>query len=268
MNRYFSPGGEFSLIESLFDSSHFSKDGQGLGDDAFLMRMGGETWAISTDSSVEGIHYRADWGGMGIALEKALEKALLSNLSDINAMGGRTAFALFNLGALKSWDAMKIQGLRDILQKLESRHGFRLVGGDTVTKESESFFIFTVLGRIQGNPLLRSNARPGQRIYVSGRLGDSAAGLALFKQGLHSAENEAWSRFFHAHLTPAPPLNLGPCLSKLAGPVAAIDISDGLSSELWHLSRQSGCRLLIEWSKLDYDGDLVHLPGGEAWQMD
>ena len=161
---------------------------------------------------------------------------------------------------------MQIHRLRDTLQKLESRHGFRLVGGDTVTKESESFFIFTVLGRIQGNPLLRSNARPGQRIYASGRLGDSAAGLALFKQGLHSAENEAWSRFFHAHLTPAPPLNLGPCLSKLAGPVAAIDISDGLSSELWHLSRQSGCRMLIEWSKLDYDGDLVHLPGGEAWQ--
>lgn len=262
MNRFFSPGREFSLIESLFDASHFSQDGQGLGDDAFLMRAGGETWAVSTDSSVEGIHYRTDWS----SLEMALEKALLSNLSDINAMGGRTAFILFNLGAIKAWDETQIVRLRETLRKLELSHGFRIVGGDTVTKESESFFTFTVLGRILGKPLLRSNARPGQRIYVSNRLGDSAAGLALLQQGLNARANPAWGGYFQAHLLPVPPLSLGPCLSELAGPVAAIDISDGLSSELWHLSRQSGCSMQVEWSKLNYDPGLVQLPGGDAWK--
>ncbi len=262
MNRFFSPGREFSLIESLFDVSHFRQDGQGLGDDAFLMHAGGETWAVSTDSSVEGIHYRTDWS----SLEMALEKALLSNLSDINAMGGRTAFVLFNLGAIKSWDEAQIKRLGECLRKLEISHGFRIVGGDTVTKESGSFFTFTVLGRILGKPLLRSHAYPGQRIYVSGKLGDSAAGLALLQQGLNVQANPAWGQYFQAHLLPVPPLNLGPCLSELPGPVAAIDVSDGLSSELWHISRQSGCSMQIEWSKLNYDSGLVQLPGGDAWQ--
>ena len=105
MNRYFASGREFSLIESLFDASHFSRDGQGLGDDGYLLRAGGETWAISTDSSVEGIHYRLDWTNP----QSALEKALLSNLSDIYAMGGRTALAFLNLGALQSWVFVRVR---------------------------------------------------------------------------------------------------------------------------------------------------------------
>ena len=262
MNHYFSPGREFSLIETLFDSEHFSKDGQGLGDDGFLLRAGGETWAISTDSSVEGIHYRLDWGN----LDLALEKALLSNLSDINAMGGRTAFVLFNLGAIKSWSAEQISGIGATLRKLEATYGFKVVGGDTVTKDSESFFTFTVLGRILGKPLLRSQARPGHRIYISGPLGGSAAGLTLFRQGLRPNQEKSWNSSFQAHLQPSPPLDLGPMLSEFPGPVSAIDISDGLSSELWHLSVQSGCRLVVEWGKLAYDHGLEQLPGGDMWK--
>lgn len=260
MNRHFAPGREFSLIESLFDPAHFTKDARGLGDDAFLFEAGGETWAVSTDSSVEGIHYRLDWGG----LEAALEKAVLSNLSDINAMGGRTAFVFFNLGALKSWDEKRIRDLGAVLARMEAEHGFRVVGGDTVTKESESFFTFTVMGQIQGKPLLRSLARPGQRIYVSGPLGASAAGLALFSRGL--GEEERWESYLRAFLRPTPPLSLGPLLALHRERVAAIDISDGLSSELGHLSKQSGCRLVAEWSKLGYDKGLIDLPGGEGWK--
>ena len=179
MNRFFSDGGEFSLIESLFDASHFSRDGQGLGDDGYLMRMGGETWAVTTDSSVEGIHYRLDWASP----EEALEKALLSNLSDINAMGGRASLVFFNLGALKSWNGEAIRAWPTVLERMETRHGFRIAGGDTVRKDRESFFTFTVMGRVEGRPLLRANALPGHRIYVSGLLGRSAAGLSLFNRG-------------------------------------------------------------------------------------
>lgn len=262
MNRHFAPGREFSLIESLYDASHFARNGEGLGDDGYVLRLGGETWAVSSDASVEGVHYRLDW----TSPEAALEKAMLSNLSDINAMGGKTSLAFLNLGALEAWDREQIERLGRTLADLEKRHGFRVAGGDTVRKDRESFFSITVMGRIEGKPLLRSQARPGHRIYVSGPLGASAAGLRLLTDGYRPVSSPAWSPFFDAHLHPSPPLDLGPMLAACSHAAAAIDISDGLSSELWHLSRQSGCRLVIEWSKLGYDDALAGLPGGEAWK--
>lgn len=281
-NRHFAAGREFALIESLFDESHFSASAEGLGDDACLFRPGGpdgETWAVSTDASVEGIHYRLDWTDPATALEKAL----LSNLSDINAMGGRTTLAFFALGALDTWDDARIASLRETLAALEREAGFRVAGGDTVRKRGESFYSFTVLGPVRGRPLLRSNARPGHGIYVSGSLGGSAAGLHLFQGGLRPGGRdvpEALEPLFRAHLRPTPPLGLGPFLASLPGPVSAIDLSDGLSSELGHLARQSRCRMVVEWDKLPYGRELAAvdasrphlvrewvLHGGEEYQL-
>jgi thiamine-monophosphate kinase len=262
MNRFFAEGGEFSFVEALFDAGHFARDGRGLGDDAYLMQAGGETWAVSTDASVEGLHFRLDW----TTPEAALEKALLSNLSDINAMGGRASLAFLALGALKSWDRDMAVRLGRTLARLEARHGFKVAGGDTVRKEKECFFSFTVMGKVEGRPLLRSNVRPGHRLYVSGPLGASASGLALLQAGRRRGEDPAWDPFFAAHDRPEPPLGLGPALAALPGPVAAIDVSDGLSSELWHLSRQSGCRLTVEWGKLPYDKGLESLPVSGPWR--
>jgi thiamine-monophosphate kinase len=283
-NRHFAAGREFSLIESLFDESHFSRTGEGLGDDAYLLKAGGETWAVSTDASVEGIHYRLDWSSPA----GALEKALLSNLSDINAMGGRTALAFLALGVPAAWGDAEIASLRETMRALESRFGFRVGGGDTVRTPAgspspmASFFSITVLGPVRGRPLLRSQARPGHGIYVSGSLGSSAAGLALLERGLRpdppsapsaaamgsggaggtGGVGDAVQAAIAAHLRPSPPLGLGPFLASLPGPVAAIDLSDGLSSELWHLSRQSGCRMAVEWSKLPYERELIAAGGG------
>jgi thiamine-monophosphate kinase len=263
-NRHFAPGREFSFIEALFDESHFSSAGDGLGDDAYLHSVGGETWAVSTDASVEGVHYRLDWTDPAAALEKAL----LSNLSDVNAMGGRAALAFFTLGARADWTRTDIERLGGALRALESRHGFRVAGGDTVRMPAGSggsLFSFTVMGPVRGRPLLRSNARPGHGIYVSGALGGSAAGLSLFRSGLRPGGGRAdLEDCFRAHLRPDPPLDLGPLLASLPGPVSAIDVSDGLSSELWHLSRQSGCRMRVEWGKLPYGGGLASAPGGSA----
>lgn len=262
-NRFFAPGREFSLIESLFDPAHFSRDGKGLGDDAYLLSAGGETWAVSLDCSVENLHYRCDWAPP----EAALEKAVLSNLSDINAVGGRASLLFLGLGALKAWDEDQIRKLGDVLKSLEARHGFRVAGGDTVAKDAESFFAVTVMGRVTGKPLLRSAAKSGDAIYVSGNLGASAAGLALLSKGLRAGSRADWDECIAAHLQPSPPLALGPLLAGLPGAGAAIDISDGLSSELWHLSRQSGCRLRVEWGKLPY-ADAVASAGREGFPED
>jgi thiamine-monophosphate kinase len=141
-----------------------------------------------------------------------------------------------------------------------------VAGGDTVRKESECLFAFTVMGKVAGRPLLRSNVRPGHRLYLSGPLGRSAAGLALHRMGIRPGRDPAYDRFLAAHDRPDPPVELGPALASLPGPVAAIDLSDGLSSELAHLSRLSGCRLTVEWGKLPYDEALERLPGGESWR--
>lgn len=267
-NRHFAPGGEFALIEALFAEDRFSADGKGLGDDACLFEAGGETWAVTTDASVEGIHYRLDWAPP----EAALAKCLLSNLSDINAMGGRPALAFLALGALAAWGEGEVARLGAAIRGLETRYGFRVAGGDTVRKAAESFFSFTLLGRVAGRPLLRSNARPGHGVYVSGTLGGSAAGLHLLERGARPGDGGGHEALLDAHLKPEPPMGLGPYLASLPGPVAAIDLSDGLSSELWHLSRQSGCRLTLDMGKLPYRDGLDAAAGGqsglrEAWAL-
>lgn len=253
-NRHFAPGGEFSLIESLFagDDSHFPPDATGIGDDACLVRAGNETLALTTDASVEGVHYRLDWTSPA----EALEKCLLSNLSDLNAMGARATHALLTLGIPAAWGEAESAALGKSLKRLEEAHGFRVTGGDTVRQPSGSFFSFTLLGPLRGRPLLRGNARPGHGIYVSGLLGGSAAGLRLLESGRTAASSPDLEGLLRRHLRPAPPLELGPFLSALPGPVAAIDLSDGLSSELWHLSRQSGCRMVVQWGKLPYGREL------------
>lgn len=256
-NRHFAPGREFSLIESLFgaggdDADRFPPDATGIGDDACLVRAGGETLAVTTDASVEGVHYRLDWA----APSEALEKCLLSNLSDLNAMGARASHALLTLGIPAAWGEAEFGLLGKALRRLEAAQGFRVTGGDTVRQPAGSFFSFTLLGPLRGRPLLRGNARPGHGIYVSGTLGGSAAGLALLESGRKRGSAPGLEGLLRRHLRPDPPLDLGPFLSALPGPVAAIDLSDGLSSELWHLSRQSGCRLAVEWGKLPYEREL------------
>ncbi len=265
MNRFFASGGEFAGIERMFATSRFVSDGRGLGDDAFLWQpAAGETWVASTDSSVEGVHFRLDWA----TRTEALHKALLANLSDINAMGGRTRHALFALGTSPAFSEADFTTIGQALREWESRYAFQVMGGDTTRSRGAEFFTFTVLGVVAGGAaLLRSAARPGHKVYVSGTLGGSAAGLDLLRApapGTSGARGAAFDALRRAHLSPAPPLELGPALADLqhrrrardpAYGIAAIDLSDGLSSELWHLARQSGCALTI-----DYDALPVH-PG-------
>jgi thiamine-monophosphate kinase len=208
-----------------------------------------------------------------------LRKSLLANLSDINAMGGRSRHAFFNLGARQEWGSEVFEALGVTLREMESRFDFRVSGGDTLRLSGPGFFTWTVLGEVRGRPLLRSACAPGHRIYVSGFLGGSAAGLSLLNSGSDAGSLAEPDRtLIEAHLDPAPPLGLGPVLAALDKPVGAIDISDGLSSELWHLERQSGCAFRVEWSKLPMHPALgawgepdaakrFALDGGEEYQL-
>lgn len=266
---YFADKPEFSLIAALVGTDQLRRDALGPGDDACLLpQADGRHLAVSTDASVEGVHYRLDW----VSPALALRKAVMSNLSDINAMGGKTTHVFLSLGLGPGWDMAVVRDLGEEMRALAAAHDFLLAGGDTVRVPQDSFFAITVLGEIKGQPLLRSAVKPGHRLYVSGSLGASAAGLQLLRQGWR---REAWplsrvspqgspeEKAVAIHLSPQPPLALGPALAAHRDAVAAIDISDGLSSESAHLSRQSACRLVIDWSKLPYDPALPDLFGAE-----
>jgi thiamine-monophosphate kinase len=265
----FAPKPEFEFIAALLgekrSAAASSAMGLGPGDDACLLpQADGTHLAVSTDASVEGVHFRFDW----VSPAEALRKAVLSNLSDINAMGGKTTQLYLCLGAPATWGLPEAAALGAVLREMEAEYGFTLAGGDTVRVQQECFFAITVIGKVAGGPLLRSAVKSGDTLYVSGHLGASAAGLQLLLQGGASDDDRSAKarQVVAAHLKPEPPLNLGPALSALSGArsgrsFAAIDLSDGLSSELWHLSRQSACRIEVDWSKLPYDPALAELVG-------
>jgi thiamine-monophosphate kinase len=275
MNRFFASGREFSLIEKMFGTDHFRSDARGLGDDAFLFEPHpGSKWVITTDASVEGVHFRLDW----TSPERALRKALLANLSDVNAMGGRSRHVFLTLGARRDWGDEVFTNLGRALQDMENEFAFRISGGDTLCASGPCFFALAVMGEVEGRPLLRSACRPGQRIYVSGTLGGSAAGLRILERGKSpETSNKSEHSLIDAHLNPNPPLELGPMLASFDKTTGGIDISDGLSSELWHLSRQSGCSLQIDWEKVpvhpvlagcnDESLRALVLNGGEEYQL-
>lgn len=269
----FAPGVEFTRIGRMFGAAHFSVDGRGLGDDAYVWEPApGQVWVATTDASAEGTHFRLDW----IDPARAARKCLLASLSDVNAMGGTARLAFFCLGARAAWDDATYEAIGAAVRELESRHGFVVAGGDTTVAREGAFFSFTVLGQVAGQPLLRASARPGHRIYVSGALGGSAAWLDL--RGVADARLER--ALEHAHFDPEPPLALGPALAALgrpSRPLAAIDISDGLSSELWHLARRSGCALTVDLAAIPAHPALAGQPaarlrdwvlhGGEEYQL-
>jgi thiamine-monophosphate kinase len=262
-------GSEFQRIQALLPPGSWCTDGKGPGDDGFLFDGGNLQWATAVDASVEGIHYRLDW----TTPASALRKCLLSNLSDLEAMGAEPVWALLVLGWPRSWGQDVLESLAGEISHWKKEFGITLVGGDTVSTSASSstsaltsagsFFSITVGGTVSGKALLRSAARPGQSLYVSGPLGSSAAGLHALQTFGGQTIPSTWKPFVRRHHEPIPDLGLGAYLGKMPGLVAAIDISDGLSSEAHHLASMSGCRLVIEWGKLPYDSELKALASPE-----
>jgi thiamine-monophosphate kinase len=250
--------GEFKFIERLLSwpaDGVFPGDSQALGawqgpgDDCGMLG----DWLISTDQSVEGTHFRLDWAD----LPSIIEKCVLSNLSDINAKGGVTGFALLNICLRKDWNTEVRQQVADTFAEVLARYRVRILGGDTVCAEMASFGV-TVFGKCMKGmkPLLRSAAKPGHHVYVSGRLGASAAGLWALQQGIHS---ESWNEMIQVHHLPKVPLGLGAELIRQGVDGASIDLSDGLSSELHHICAQSQVGMLIYEDKIPVAEGLLEL---------
>lgn len=264
--------GEFDLIARYFNRYRTARrDVQlGIGDDCALLTVAEkQLLAVSTDTLVAGIHFlkTIDPADLGY-------KALAVNLSDLAAMGADPAWVSLAL-TLPEVDTDWLEAFSDSLFEQLNYYGMQLIGGDT-TRGPLSMTL-TIQGLIPiDRALTRSGACVGDWIFVTGSLGDSAAGLAVLLEQL-IVENAAHrDLLLQRHLRPTPRILQGQALRGLA--TSAIDISDGLISDLKHVLTASGCGARLDLDALPISAALLAavdneqalkwaLTGGEDYEL-
>ena len=269
--------GEFGLIEVL--RGIIPQQGVahpllvGLGDDAAAWQGDGSVVLATTDTLVQGVHFslapvQATWREVG-------GKSLAVNLSDIAAMGGTPQYALVALALPGDTEVEEVVQLYRGMVEAAGRFEVTIAGGN-ISRAPVVMITLTVIGQAQGGSLLtRSGARAGDVIAVTGYLGSSAAGHRMLSQGLRfDSETAAFLR--RAHLQPWPRIDEGKLLVA-CGVRAAIDISDGLVSDLIHVCRASGVEARVNVEQVPLhplvraafkEGALgLALAGGEDYEL-
>ena len=265
--------GEFGLIGRIATSAG-SGDGValGIGDDAAaVIPSPGVQTLVTSDMLVEGVHF-------DLAFTPPLElgrKCLAVNLSDIAAMGGVPRFALLSLAIPPTLPLEFMESFIAGFTGCGVEHGVTLIGGDTCSSRSGFVVSVTLLGEQHSSRIVRrSGANVGDKIYVTGTVGDSALGLDLLRRG--EREGAAIAR----HLNPAPRNQAGVALAEKGLVTAMIDVSDGLLADLGHILRLSGvgAELFLENLPLSSEylrriGELSNDPyslatsGGEDYEL-
>ena len=267
--------GEFDLIARYF-TRPVRRAALGVGDDcALLAPAPGMQLAVSSDMLVEGRHFFAD-----VSPERLGHKALAVNLSDLAACGARPLAFTLAL-ALPRVDAPWLEAFSRGLLALADGHGCELVGGDTT--QGPLNICITVFGEVPaGQALLRSGARPGDDIYVSGTLGDARLALEAL-QGHITLPADVLAAARLRLEQPTPRVALGQALRGVAS--SALDVSDGLLGDLGHILRASGTGACIDTSittdliaisalpisaRGQFDPELLHqctLAGGDDYEL-
>lgn len=218
----------------------------GVGDDAAVLDMDGDYLLASTDMLVENIHFAHDSSGKQIG-----RKAVVTNLSDIAAMGGEPLGLVYSIGIQGEKD---LSFLTEILEQMNStarEYDTYIVGGDL--NEAETVIVSgTAFGRTgESELLLRSGAKPEDYIGVTGELGAATAGVKAILENL-SLEN--WEPLQEAVESPRARVKGGRALSETEGVSSTIDITDGLAANLWQISRSSDVNLAIDYDKIPVSG--------------
>jgi thiamine-monophosphate kinase len=205
----------------------------GIGDDCAVQRVGRNfDILITTDFSIEGVHFRREWHTPEIVGRRCLTRGL----SDIAAMGGEPATAFLSLALPRKlpqgWVDRFFEGLRATADEFKTV----LAGGDTAQSPKGIYADIVVTGYVpRGRAILRSGGKPGDVIYVTGNLGGSAAALHEFFAG-----RKPKPRDFPRHFVPVPRIAVGRFLREKRIATSMIDLSDGLSTDLAHICEESG----------------------------
>jgi len=210
----------------------------GIGDDAAVLRLApGQDVLVTTDFSIENVHFKRDWHPP----EAVGWRCLTRGLSDIAAMGGQPRAAFLSLAVPGDISQVWVDRFLKGLLALAAKFNVPLAGGDTAQAVDGIQADMVVLGSVpKRTAVLRSGARPGDHIYVTGQLGSSAAVLARLRASLPLGADSA------RHFRPQARLLVGQWLRAHKIPSAMIDISDGLSTDLHHICEESGVGAEIE----------------------
>ncbi len=246
---------EFDIIRRHFLSRVSPVPGLpvGIGDDGAILSASTTEQAWVMDTLNGGVHFTADAPARSIG-----HRALAVNLSDMVAMGAEPRWALLSLSLPKADEAW-LEAFSDGFFTLAGKAGTTLAGGD-LTRGALSVTV-SLLGSLHGSRVLRSGARPDDRILVSGTLGDARAGLELLLDS-DSPSDPAHAWLVERHSYPEPPLTLAPILAEKA--TGALDLSDGLVADIDHLLTASGVGAVIESARLPISTALRRLHGERA----
>ncbi|MBS1796510.1 MAG: thiamine-phosphate kinase [Acidobacteria bacterium] len=266
---------EFGFIENLRAKYGFQK----IGDDCAVLPKNAKTdTVVTTDLLVEDIDFRLDW----TTPELIGQKALAVSLSDVAAMGAKPVWSMISVGVPeRRWRSDFLSGFYRGWHRLAKKFDVELVGGDVSRTPDRIVVDSIVAGEVKkGRAVLRSGARPGDQIFVSGALGGAAAGLRLLEQGVRIETAASWQkRLLERQLTPTPRVADGIELASNRIPSAMIDLSDGLSSDLAHLCRESGVGARIFADRIPFHPKLkaftrsfderlaLALDGGEDFEL-
>ena len=257
---------ELELVRRIRSAARQRGDrpGRGIGDDCAVLPIPrGHQMLVTTDFSLEGIHFRREWHPP----DSIGHRCLARGLSDIAAMGGTPRAVFLSLAMPAELPQKWVDDFLGGLLKLAKRYHVQLVGGDTAQSPDGIFADIIVIGSVpSGKALLRSGARAGDILYVTGTLGESASTLQDLRRG-----KKFWPITQPRHYYPDPRLAVGLYLREKKLATAMIDTSDGLSTDLRHLCDESGTGAQVEAASLPTipgDNGLQYaLHGGEDYEL-
>jgi thiamine-monophosphate kinase len=278
-------GGEFDFIERVRrrELSRFAADKQstlnshhstlikGIGDDAAVLRpRAGYDLVITADLLVEGVDFRLRSGWT--SPRDLGHKALAVSLSDAAAMGARPRFCLLSVGVPRAlWRGRFVEEFYEGVRSLADVHGVCIIGGDTSRTPEGVVIDSVVLGEVRrGRALARGGARVGDKIFVTGALGGAAAGLKILENVAGPASSgRAVRGLVQRQRRPEPRVEWGALLSEKGLATSLIDLSDGLSSDLAHICRESGAGARVWAASLPLDTQLaaVGIDADEALRL-
>jgi thiamine-monophosphate kinase len=258
-------GGEFGFLNKLLPTlTQGSGVIVGPGQDCALLRFGSQRLLVTVDALVEGIHFRSDW----MSPYQLGRRSFLVNASDIAAMGGRPRWCVVSAGVPRGYPTRDLESIHAGIDAAAAECGAAIVGGNLAACPHLTLSV-TLIAAAARRVVTRAGASPGDRIFVTGCVGDAALGVRNLKRGRRSGE------VIERYREPAPRLAAGRALVESGVVSAMIDVSDGLIQDLGHICEASGVGAVVEAERLPLSGAYrrqsksfdTALTGGEDYEL-